>query len=286
MEQKPIIKTSCRDCLFAQWDGRTQTGCEFDKINKYKNIGVVVEQIVENDMKCYTINALCTTSRAITWPKVSLKHDILKLKELAREEAKIYTDCIIICNEFNKEKLDVTIKDALNQTFKFKNIIVATKDKPTDYIIYCIENIGYKNNWELVSINLDNKPENQDEESFIFDEAIYKVKSTYYTIYKAGDRINNRISEAIDYAIGDVLHRFLVATPGKSNGLIIQKKVSEAVNNFKESDPVTKIMEWIKTEIDNGELKETQINQFITTHQTILDYLGNTNECNSNNCHA
>ena len=50
------IHTPCKNCVFAKYEENTQTGCELDYIEKYKNLESEILEVYDNDKEFYVIN--------------------------------------------------------------------------------------------------------------------------------------------------------------------------------------------------------------------------------------
>lgn len=50
------IHTSCKTCVFAKWDGITQTGCKLDKLDDYRNAGIPVIEAQDEEREFYLID--------------------------------------------------------------------------------------------------------------------------------------------------------------------------------------------------------------------------------------
>ena len=79
------IRTVCRDCIFAIYDEKTQTGCKFGRLQQYKKWGVPIEEVTEGKLKFKAIEALCCFARANSWEH----HDKPNAMELARKESTV-----------------------------------------------------------------------------------------------------------------------------------------------------------------------------------------------------
>ena len=53
-----IAETSCKDCKFAIYEGKTQTGCEAGRAEIYMEKGMALEAY-DKDKEFYVINTLC-----------------------------------------------------------------------------------------------------------------------------------------------------------------------------------------------------------------------------------
>lgn len=57
------IVTSCKDCKWAEYDGKTQNGCSFDLISKYNDAGILVTEAYDDDKEFNVIDRICVYSR-------------------------------------------------------------------------------------------------------------------------------------------------------------------------------------------------------------------------------
>lgn len=68
MKSLPIGKarTSCRDCVFAEYNGKSQSGCEFNRLETFQAQGRLVE--AHDDFKEFNvINGFCNYHRSPSW---------------------------------------------------------------------------------------------------------------------------------------------------------------------------------------------------------------------------
>jgi hypothetical protein len=89
-----ISKTSCKDCIFAIYDGITQTGCETNRIEKFKDDLI---EAYDNDKEFFVINRVCTLYRSSDW------NDGIKDIEKAKNESYVTFDLLIDCDDIDKE---------------------------------------------------------------------------------------------------------------------------------------------------------------------------------------
>jgi hypothetical protein len=69
MKSLPIGKarTSCRDCVFAEYDGKRQSGCEFNRLEVFQAQGRLVEAHDDFKEEFNVINGFCNYNRLPTW---------------------------------------------------------------------------------------------------------------------------------------------------------------------------------------------------------------------------
>ena len=45
------ISTSCKNCYFAEYQDNTQTGCKLGRLEKYRNLNVILQHLKSNYKK-------------------------------------------------------------------------------------------------------------------------------------------------------------------------------------------------------------------------------------------
>lgn len=213
------IKTSCKDCIFAEWSTLTQIGCVFDRLEKYRDMGLT-KPIQEDGKQFYEINALCNTCRDKEWAD---KQDCL-ISNVKKETA-IDVDIIIPYLLLGKEgidKLDLTLKSIVNMNKKPKNVIVPIKDWNVDYnhIMNLLKtNLKKTNiNYYLVSVI---SPVT-DIQAMI-DNAFKNVESMYYSVFLPGYKVPNDFIVKINKLINVDLMKFSMIKPVENiNGFTVQ----------------------------------------------------------------
>jgi len=98
MPQDPTKQTSCRNCLFAIYDGDTQTGCEANRIEKFGNF---VVEAYDDSKEFYVINRFCNLYRPLYW------NNGIKDIVAAKKETCVTFDLLIDCDEIDEEYYDI-----------------------------------------------------------------------------------------------------------------------------------------------------------------------------------
>lgn len=103
-QDNKIIKTNCKHCVFAKYDGDTQVDCLHDRINKFRQLpenNELFQYVVEaydEENEFFVINRLCTLYRdKYSW------NDGIADKEKALNEVKITFDILINCNNLDDQ---------------------------------------------------------------------------------------------------------------------------------------------------------------------------------------
>jgi hypothetical protein len=100
------IKTNCKNCQCAIYEGKTQTDCAFDRI---KGFGDNVVEAYDLEKEFYVIKRFCNYYRSPKWNDGKLDLDKIK------HESAISFDVVIVCDDLTEESdannlLDVVAK--------------------------------------------------------------------------------------------------------------------------------------------------------------------------------
>ena len=64
-DKNKTLTTSCKECMFAVYDGITQTGCEMDRLKKFKACDdAIVSEAMDDDKEFFILNRACNYFRA------------------------------------------------------------------------------------------------------------------------------------------------------------------------------------------------------------------------------
>jgi hypothetical protein len=103
------IHTPCKDCIFAAYNGLTQTDCNLDYLSKYKNKHCEILEVYDNEKEFYVINdKKCLGYRDNRWiKKHNLEHSGIedKIKKF-KETNRLQYIMMIDLKNFNKIKLN------------------------------------------------------------------------------------------------------------------------------------------------------------------------------------
>ena len=120
MENKiSVVSTTCRDCLFAEYDDDTQVGCHLGKIDKIKSHPVYeLIEATDNTKDFYVLNYhLCLHQRINGWP-----HDDKSMEEMinaVKEEVKMNWGAILVLSNEplnDMSRVQKRLEEILNQS--------------------------------------------------------------------------------------------------------------------------------------------------------------------------
>lgn len=208
------MDTSCKDCIFAQYDGNTQTDCKLNLISQYRQFKQV-DDCYDNEKEFYVIrNTLCMRNRNSTWKYTNLTLDeqITQLKAEIRPKL----DLLINLNEFKTlDDIDTTFANISNCVDK---LVVFNSNFNNDSILEIIKK--YQNNiklWEVIHV-LDNRLFNSSIEKYI----LTNKDNGYYTILTEPITQQFDANFFFEFAISN-LSAFSIVK--KNNIVIIDKSV-------------------------------------------------------------
>jgi hypothetical protein len=136
MTKIDIIHTPCKDCIFAEYDGDTQTSCALNKLEHYKNNGIEILEVYDDSKEFFVVNKKkCLYFRNNEWKTKKELRDITSAINLVNEEAQIkYIGVIYLEPETSIDTFNNIIESLLNQKIKPKGLMVI-RDKHIKYPI-------------------------------------------------------------------------------------------------------------------------------------------------------
>jgi hypothetical protein len=203
------IRTPCKNCVFAEYEKLTQTGCKMKQLDIYQAQGKVVE-VYDNDLEFYLIDgACCPYLRGPDW--LSTLKPGSDLKEAVIEECKTQYHAIIIAND-DLEDIRTTVENIATQTIKPKHITVVKKTET---------NIRPRRIVDILKpINIPWRLENVTDPSFDDTQSVEMVltvfKFPFYLLIRAGDTIPVDTVSIIDSKIKNELLQFGMIEPSET----------------------------------------------------------------------
>lgn len=211
---------ACLGCVFAQREGKKQTGCGLGRLEKFKAVdpNLVIEGYNEHG-EFFIVNRACNTYRDELWGD---RHRTEDLKALALKECQIRTDVLLYIDEDYAEAnveglcsikigLLTSLESLKTQTLKPNKVIVVSNQKsiPDGEIIGLLRAHGGDLNWKLTKIV------ERDNDEFVnqnraIDIAFGQVEGQFYAVMQVGDTLNSNLISNINEAINDKLERFSI----------------------------------------------------------------------------
>lgn len=232
------IHTPCKHCVFAIYNGQTQTDCHLDYISKYKDKRVEILEAYDNDKEFYVINnKKCIGYRENSWfEKRNLAHLTIEEKiQRFKEFNFLHYLLVINLKTFHDEKICYDLLENIkNLDIKPRKIIVIryqndNKQYPYEKIQSAIDN---DIKWRIQTILVDREYEN------ILHEIINLNKKYRFVLSikepTSFDDVNNIINKA-NHIVYEDMDRFIAITnkdkssilfsaPNYRHSLLIEKQ--------------------------------------------------------------
>lgn len=200
MPPDPTRQTSCKNCIFAIYDGNTQKGCQDNRIEKF---GDFVIEAYDDSKEFYVINRLCNLYRNSNWNNGEI--DVSK----AKLESCLTFDILINCTDIDDNYKDKIISelDKLDYPHKKCNILLFQSYKCGQVYRERLFNIHAVHNIANISICLD-------ENEFIYTY-VSKAKNSFHIVLDKNNIDDfslfvNKINELVN----NDLKRFILCKNG------------------------------------------------------------------------
>lgn len=197
------LTTSCKDCVFAEKEDKTQIGCSLNRIEKFKERGVFVveaEDLEENEF--YVIESWCAAYREEPWLE-----GVEDIHAKVREEYQVRVGYLVIADEDSMTdysiKLQKTLDSILAQSVSPSYMLMINKvpDKHVNVIQSTVKVAD--------SIDFEYKITSMFEEGATDDEAIdevfNKVKNGFYIVVKVGHELRSDLTEKLNQSVNEEL---------------------------------------------------------------------------------
>jgi hypothetical protein len=222
------VHTSCKNCIWANYEGNTQIDCGLGRIKKYKN----VIECYDEEKEFFVINkAYCLFYRNKDTVDVS---DLEDLYKHIRKQAEIQYQLIIIL----EDKQDIygtfcSIESAIKQDVKPKILTVVNRSKKAgvgkELADYLRKYDKVFNIWKVQNL-VNTSLTREDCVDIVLDGTMYKTFSLYVVI-NSGFELPDTFSEELDSAINDEILTFAMLLPDENgNGMVVPKMVHKIYN--------------------------------------------------------
>jgi len=106
------IKTNCKNCQCAIYEGSTQTSCSFDRIEGFGD-GVI--EAYDDEKEFYVIKRFCNYYRSPKWNDGKLDLDKIK------HESAVSFDVVIVCDDLTEESDANNLIDTVAKSNYYKD---------------------------------------------------------------------------------------------------------------------------------------------------------------------
>lgn len=227
------MDTTCSKCTFAKYTNNIQTGCQVNRLNKFRQQGTELELQKEEDKESYLIKGriclMCCPPERIE--KLKLKNPAPELRKLITVQCEAY---ILALDDHSLNQVKATI-DSLNMQEVRPtciNVILNTDNisrpklvKYFNELQNAFEQKNQEYKWNITYIHERGENGEKFSDEWCLDHAIAKCNSPFYCVFMAGYNVPRNYLSSIDRALNDNIERFSVLLPAHEdswNGVFVQ----------------------------------------------------------------
>lgn len=224
------IHTACKDCIFAQYEDKTQTGCSFGRIEKFRNTGVEVIEVYDDDKEFFVIDGrTCNayTNKNYKFYKENKDKKLNALIELVQQQIELRLSVVVMI--ISEDNIDKTIFSLLNQDMKPNQVLFVFNCHtilPQDIHPKLLELIGNRFTWRMCNIVERNDVGGLVSPERALDIIINQIKGNYFTLLKSGQELPKDFIYSINHSLNEEVKQFIMLKENTNGvGLTIQTNV-------------------------------------------------------------
>lgn len=230
-------QTPCKECVFAVYDGITQTNCKFDLIQRYKNRDINIIEAYDEDKEFYVVDRQCMYQRSRNWPHLKESFDTQKLK--IEDEIKIKYQAIVFASD-NLEDTRDTVVSLIEQKHKPSHISIIRqvdcKLKPREFVDI-VKNCGIL--WDVRNTIRQDIPN-----SFMIDFVIDAKHYDYYVVVNAECHIRCDVFSRLNEEINHKFQPISILKPDHNdNGLFVSYMLHKIMQGNQDVGIINKLIE-------------------------------------------
>ena len=257
------LTSSCKDCVFAVYIGKTQTEFKLGRVEKFREKGVDIieaEDLEENEL--FVVEAWCNYYRNQEWKEAF--DTSVSLTDKVKEEAVFPVGFIVLFdNDSSTEDLEKTISGIkeIEGEASYVTIANSSESDPIEFIStvqdlfgdseidYKVTRIMEKETYQYQSIDL----------------CFSNINNIYYYILRAGNKPAKDVISLIDKQTNTELEPVVYIKGDENlNGTVVQATMHKFLNGYygmtllekiegiQSEDGSTKSVVWTWEEIRNG----------------------------------
>jgi len=225
------LHTSCKDCAFAVYSGKTQTGCSAEILERYRKNGAdIVEAYDDNGKEFFVINdKLCSHHREKEWAKKYSKSELLNIVNSQTKSP--YQVMVLHREESSPEGMDSTLK-SLSEQFNPPNIISIISMKKVDSIYELnmelesiLKKYDDKFDWRIQNILDPDETTVRNAIDLAVDGTYFKYGFPYYLVFESGFEIPKNFTQELHDSITFEGKQMVFCHPLKDsmNGMLVNR---------------------------------------------------------------
>lgn len=255
-DETGLLISPCRECIFAEFEQtqpwhKKQTGCRFNRIDKFKARGTNVVWKEGDAVSANEVHVFCNMLRNQSWADEH-KEPLSLLELKARKDNQIKWDAVVWSKEVKcVDDIKSTVLSLIQQTVQPTKILISIDNKDVDFpnLVMIIRGLDLK-----IPVFF-NKVLDSKYPRYLIDHSLSKSSSQYYMCIKSGTKIKEDLVSKIDCEINDECKMVAIAKNNDSSVLIVSRQLHNALNGNSEM-----ISESDNTSVFNIEEKLVVIN--------------------------
>lgn len=224
--EEPLVRpvhTSCGDCVFSKKDKQTQIGCDFDKIELYRERGAdVVEAYDKFNNEFFVINdRVCLHKRTKLWAEDYPKK---KWKSMVQEQVRLKYHAMVVFKEGDLvEDLESTLMSLNNQDIPPAVLTIINRSKMAASEL--VENVHDMNcdnlDWRLQTFFEDDLHD-RNAIDIVIDSSKNYTTSIFYIVFYVPFQVPSQCSREIQkYFVDDLKHAVFARPREDGNGMLV-----------------------------------------------------------------
>lgn len=205
------IIVPCKNCIFAHYEGKTQTGCKAGMLDRLKKHGAIIIEAEDTEKEFYIIkNKICMHRRTEPWQEFHAKNEkdyekLLKIVKLELEK-NITAEAIIYVDNNNEEELLRTVESIYNEKYLPSRLVfVVSTNVKIAKMVTIIKSYPHTLPW-MVEVIVD---ESLDARRSMDLFTNTKCKHLYYVTFLSGKTVKQGIFASIKERVIDKMEVFI-----------------------------------------------------------------------------
>ena len=226
--------TPCNECVFAQYDGKTQTGCDFGRLDKFKKKGIDIIPAYDLNRNFFVVKTFCNAYRGEKWAR---NYETEEYIDQVKKESIIKLCYIIIVgdgwnetsvkdtewHEKQMKALDNTGQAVLNQNIEAASAIIINNSSVPQFDIYHkAHELFNETSVDFYILGMSDDSDNYQ----CIDEAFKSIDYGFYAVFKSGHEIDPLFSVNINRLLNEDLENIsYIKVYDGINGTVVQSSI-------------------------------------------------------------
>ena len=223
------VHTSCVDCIFAKYDGKIQTGCSFNRVEKFKSSGCEIVDAENEDKQFFVIGRFCNAYRKPAWKELvenTNKYSHEELMQKARDEMSLRCGVMVL---MNPESTMSEAEETIHAIFKQKNnkpeyIVVVNNSKESHSEVISRMHHVVQDRCVFYAVKIRGGVATTEQ---ALDYGFHNIKNSYFICFEAGYTPPENLIDFLDYKLNEEMQQLLLSMPteGSVNGFFTQSAI-------------------------------------------------------------